>query len=57
MLLLRNNDWTRNVMDDMMHYGRQPVNFTLEEVCAWLSSARVKVVNIRIFQARACGEV
>jgi len=32
VLLLRNNEWTRNVMNEMMHYGRHPVNFTLEDV-------------------------
>lgn len=32
VLLLRNNEWTREFMSEMMRYGRDPVNFTLEDV-------------------------
>ena len=32
VLLLRNNEWTRDFMNEMMRYGTQPVNFTLEDV-------------------------
>lgn len=32
VLLLRNNEWTRDFMNEMMRYGKYPVNFTLEDV-------------------------
>ena len=36
VLLLRNNEWTRDFMNEMMRYGKYPVNFTLEDVSPWL---------------------
>ncbi len=33
VLLMRNTDWMRDLIQQMTHYGTHPMNMTREEVC------------------------
>lgn len=50
VLLLRNNEWTRNFMNEMMRYGKHPVNFTLEDVSPLL----VRLLPPQLFLKKVC---